>query len=403
MKKFLLLVALLVIVWLVYSYVWVPYQDRSKVVPPTGTPGGQVNPPVSNEPPTDGVVLFEKGKYKEAARKLEEEIAAGKATAPGRHLTYIAMSYDKTEQPEKALKAWERIISEYPDDEYCGDAYYEIGRRSKDRADKIKHLETAMNKYPQSQGGKAAGLELGEYYLGDGTIPDREFKARKAFSMALRSSNLPKDKTAEVKKKLESLNKKLVFSSFQTPDSTIYTVATGDNIDIISRKFKVVPPGKDVLKGHIKRINGLTGDLIFPGDNLKIITGEFRIGISKADLALTLYINDDFLKEYRVGLGSPDKTETPFGEFHIAGKVVSPPWTKRFDDGHQEQIPFGDPRNILGTRWMGFKEKPRLGIHGTTKPESIGQFVSDGCIRMLNADVEELYDLVPEGAKVIIE
>lgn len=401
MKKFLLLVALLVIAWLVYSYVWIPYQEKKKVVTPHVT-AGPVNPLTSNEPPTDGVVLFEKGKYKEAIEKLKEEISSGKIVSPARYLTYIAIAYDKTEQPEKSLKTWERITNEYPDDEYCGDAYYEVGRRSKDRADKIKYLETAMNKYPQSQGGKAAGLELGEYYLSDSTIQEREFKARKAFSMALRSGKIPKEKAAELKKKLESINKKLIFSPFLTPDSTTYIVATGDTIAGISKKFKVVPPG-DISLGHIRRVNGIKGDIIYAGDNLKMITGEFHIEINKPNLTLTLYLNNDFVKEYTVGLGSPDKTETPVGEFHIIGKIVNPRWTKRHDDGHQEEIPFGDPRNILGTRWMGFKEKPRLGIHGTTKPESIGQYVSDGCIRMLNTEVEELYDLVPEGAKVIIE
>jgi lipoprotein-anchoring transpeptidase ErfK/SrfK len=36
-----------------------------------------------------------------------------------------------------------------------------------------------------------------------------------------------------------------------------------------------------------------------------------------------------------------------------------------------------------------------LGIHGTTKPETIGTYVSKGCVGMLTEDVEELYDLVP--------
>ena len=42
------------------------------------------------------------------------------------------------------------------------------------------------------------------------------------------------------------------------------------------------------------------------------------------------------------------------------------------------------------------------GIHGTIQPDLIGQQVSHGCVRMLNKDVEELYDIVPIGAKVLI-
>jgi hypothetical protein len=41
-------------------------------------------------------------------------------------------------------------------------------------------------------------------------------------------------------------------------------------------------------------------------------------------------------------------------------------------------------------------------IHGTNDPSSIGKFMSSGCIRLLNADVEDLYSRVQVGAKVIV-
>jgi lipoprotein-anchoring transpeptidase ErfK/SrfK len=41
-------------------------------------------------------------------------------------------------------------------------------------------------------------------------------------------------------------------------------------------------------------------------------------------------------------------------------------------------------------------------IHGTNEPESIGQAVSSGCIRMLNQDVIDLYTRVPVGAPVVV-
>lgn len=46
--------------------------------------------------------------------------------------------------------------------------------------------------------------------------------------------------------------------------------------------------------------------------------------------------------------------------------------------------------------WYGY------GIHGTDQPESIGQAVSHGCVRMLNRDIEELYPRVPIGTMVNI-
>lgn len=51
--------------------------------------------------------------------------------------------------------------------------------------------------------------------------------------------------------------------------------------------------------------------------------------------------------------------------------------------------------------WMGLSKK-HYGIHGTNNPSSIGKFVSKGCIRMFNKDVEELARKVPVGTPVFI-
>ncbi|MCP5120636.1 MAG: L,D-transpeptidase, partial [bacterium] len=55
--------------------------------------------------------------------------------------------------------------------------------------------------------------------------------------------------------------------------------------------------------------------------------------------------------------------------------------------------------NPLGTRWLGVS-KPHYGIHGTNLPESIGKRASGGCIRLHNAHVEELFELVEIGDTV---
>ena len=64
-------------------------------------------------------------------------------------------------------------------------------------------------------------------------------------------------------------------------------------------------------------------------------------------------------------------------------------------------VPAGSPENILGSRWLGISE-PGYGIHGTTEPETIGTYQTKGCIRMRNADVEELFVIIPTGADVVI-
>lgn len=60
----------------------------------------------------------------------------------------------------------------------------------------------------------------------------------------------------------------------------------------------------------------------------------------------------------------------------------------------------------MGTRWIGFDAKNTdgriYGIHGTNNPGTIGNYVSNGCVRMQNEAVESIYDLIPLGTKVLI-
>ena len=63
----------------------------------------------------------------------------------------------------------------------------------------------------------------------------------------------------------------------------------------------------------------------------------------------------------------------------------------------------GGPDNPLGARALylfanGADTLYR--IHGTNDPRSIGKAVSSGCIRLLNEDIAELYELVKIGTKV---
>ena len=61
----------------------------------------------------------------------------------------------------------------------------------------------------------------------------------------------------------------------------------------------------------------------------------------------------------------------------------------------------GGPGNPLGARAL-YLGNTDYRIHGTNAPDSIGKHVSSGCIRMLNADVIDLYNRVSVGAKVIV-
>jgi lipoprotein-anchoring transpeptidase ErfK/SrfK len=64
----------------------------------------------------------------------------------------------------------------------------------------------------------------------------------------------------------------------------------------------------------------------------------------------------------------------------------------------------GSPDNPLGKRWMGLDIGGgyTYGIHGNNDENSIGKYVSLGCIRMHNSDSEELFEKVFIGMKVVI-
>ena len=121
-----------------------------------------------------------------------------------------------------------------------------------------------------------------------------------------------------------------------------------------------------------------------------------KIIINIPATTLYLYQGDELIKEYRITVGRID-APTPIGNFKVINKKVNPTW---YPTDGRDPIPSG-PNNELGTRWIGI-DKPHFGIHGTIKPQEIGKATSDGCVRLKNEDIEELYPLVPLKTSVEI-
>ncbi len=218
----------------------------------------------------------------------------------------------------------------------------------------------------------------------------KTFEAREILSHAL-FADIYKSRRSEIKRILDDINQKLVFSRQPSPFSFIYTVKGGDTLAKIAKNFAT---------SHelIMLINEKYRSNIRIGEHLKIFKGPFDVLIDKSDFELTVLLNGHYIKQYRVGTGKDNKT--PVGAFEIAEMLKEPVWYS--GDG---VFPFGHPKNILGTRWIGFKDKPGLygyGIHGTAFPESIGKSESNGCIRLKNEDVQELYSFITKGSKVTI-
>jgi lipoprotein-anchoring transpeptidase ErfK/SrfK len=187
---------------------------------------------------------------------------------------------------------------------------------------------------------------------------------------------------------LENTNVRLLFSDIADPDSFIYQVQKGDTLAGIAKKFNTTVE-------LILKTNGLKGGVLRTGRKLKITKLKFSIVVDKSQNILTLKADGKIFKTYRVSTGKD--SSTPVGSFKIVTKIVNPPWYPP----KGKAIPSGDPKNVLGARWLGIS-KPSYGIHGTIDPASIGKSVTEGCVRMKNKEVEELYSMVPEGTEVII-
>ncbi len=106
---------------------------------------------------------------------------------------------------------------------------------------------------------------------------------------------------------------------------------------------------------------------------------------------------------YGIGVGRPGFEWS--GVKRVTRKAEWPDWTPppqmllRRPDLPNHMA--GGPGNPLGARAL-YLGSSLYRIHGTNDPSTIGENVSSGCIRMMNADVIELYNRVPVGAKVIV-
>jgi lipoprotein-anchoring transpeptidase ErfK/SrfK len=211
--------------------------------------------------------------------------------------------------------------------------------------------------------------------------------ARDAYRKIL--EKFPSSANAQAAKEaLEDTNVRMLFSPVPTPDSTQYEVRKGDTLGRIARKFMNT---QDMIMSS----NGLKNAGVVPlGRKIKVHNERFSIVVDKSHNILTLKSADNIVKTYRVSTGV--NNSTPSGTFKIINKITDPTW---YTTG--AVIPPGNPKNILGSRWLGLSVQS-YGIHGTIEPASIGKYVTSGCVRMKNADVEELYRIVPEGTEVAI-
>lgn len=112
--------------------------------------------------------------------------------------------------------------------------------------------------------------------------------------------------------------------------------------------------------------------------------GPYILYVDVEQKTLTVWQGGVQVRRYTVATGAWS-TPTPLGVFTINSR-------------------FSGRMSGFGTCFLGLNVPwGSYGIHGTNKPESIGSNASHGCIRLRVKDAEELYALVPDGTRVVIE
>ena len=223
-------------------------------------------------------------------------------------------------------------------------------------------------------------------------------EARELLNDTLNEKLSPNLRSA-VKFQLSKLAEKWLFSGEVFAGDKLtgrYQVQRGDHLEGIAKQYKV--PYELLMQ-----INGIDRpELLRAGQHIKVIEGPFNVVVYKSNFTMDLYLQNKYIKTYRVGLGKAEY-ETPSGRWQVesGGKLIKPTWT---DPDTGKTYVGNDPDYPLGSRWIAIEgiddaTRPRTGfaIHGTKDPESIGTRSSRGCIRLYNGDVVEVYNLLYGG------
>jgi lipoprotein-anchoring transpeptidase ErfK/SrfK len=165
------------------------------------------------------------------------------------------------------------------------------------------------------------------------------------------------------------------------------------SIDRYIRDDRVDPTPRAGLPAHLRR-------------QIVAYTGGEAPGTIIIDTPNThLYLVLAGGKAMRYGIGVGREGFTWSGVEHVTRMAEWPDWHPPAEMlQRQPYLPrfmAGGPGNPLGARAM-YLGSSVYRIHGTNAPETIGQRVSSGCIRLANEDIVDLYGRVKPGAKVVV-
>lgn len=230
----------------------------------------------------------------------------------------------------------------------------------------------------------------------------KPIEARHALNALLRR-DLPDRDAVAVRALLTRIADDTIFSRRRLnndPLVAFYRIEPGDALARIGPRF-------DVPYEIIMKVNDIRDATKIRADQeIKVPRGPFHARIDKSEFRLDIYLQDLYVRSYRVGLGADQGT--PTGAWRVKERLPNPTYYPPASAPDKRVIPADDPSNPLGEHWIGLEGtegdavgRTGFGIHGTIEPESIGKAVSLGCVRMHNEDVEFLYSLLQPGRSTI--
>jgi lipoprotein-anchoring transpeptidase ErfK/SrfK len=334
--------------------------------------------------------LFQNSQYAEALEIFESIKDKVKGEIKTDILYKMGSCYQKTGRTDKAEECWNEILnSSYLS--YHPVVYFELAKQrlTEGNFDEAEfYYSKIIKEFPSHP--LAEDAILGPV---DICIAKKELiKAQEYCEKIIETTTSHKVKEIAIDK-LGDIDMQLLFSPTPTNISKVYTVQMGDTLSKISKEFNTTI----VL---LQEANNIKGSFIKVGQSIKVTPGRFSIVINTKENELFLNYKGQLFKRYKIASGAND-SPTPLGEFTIKDKMKDPPWYP-LGGG---VIPPDSAENILGSRWMGLWEsgiKTHYGIHEAVDPSDIGKHVSEGCVRMIKEDLEQLYNVVTIGTPVKI-
>lgn len=165
-----------------------------------------------------------------------------------------------------------------------------------------------------------------------------------------------------------------------------HVIQPGDVLQNVAKDY-------DVSWEYLAKLNRTDAKKIRPGQKLKVIKGPFAAVVDLSDREMTVHSHGHYVARFEVGIGQD--SSSPIGTLKILEKLRDPTYY-----GPEGVIDHDDPLNPLGEYWLDLGDT--YGIHGTIDESSIGEAESQGCIRMKNRDIADVYDLLTVGSEVLI-